>query len=98
MHERLVGVHHLLHVDSLIHIMSEACILVECLVSLYDFLYRSVGLDDLGGEDATGEVSSIRDKIDVGIKMSLHLTQALLNLGHMLMIERLVYAHIAHTP
>ena len=78
--------------------MSEACILVECLVSLNNLLQWFVGLDDLGGEDATGKVTTIGDEVDVGIKMSLHLTQALLNLGHMLMIERLVYAHIAHTP
>ena len=78
--------------------MSEACILVECLVSLNNLLQWFVGLDDLGGEDATGKVTTIGDEVDVGIKMSLHLTQALLNLGHMLMIERLVYAHIAHAP
>ena len=34
----------------------------------------------------------------VGIQMALHLTQALLYLGHMLVVERLVYAHITHTP
>ena len=78
--------------------MSEACILVECLVSLNNLLQWFVGLDDLGGEYATGKVTTIGDEVDVGIKMSLHLTQALLNLGHMLMLECLVDAHIAHTP
>ena len=98
MYKGLVGVHHLLHVDGLIHIMGETGILVECLISLNDFLYWTISLDDLGGEDTTGEVASVWDEVDVGIQMALHLTQALLYLGHMLVVERLVYAHITHTP
>ena len=98
MDESLVGVHHLFHVDGFIDIVSEACILVKRLVSFHYFLYRTVGLYDLGGEDATGEVATIGDEIYVNIEMSLHLSQALLYLTHMLVGESLIDAHIARAP
>lgn len=60
MNQALVGIHNLLQVDSLIHIVGELGILVELLVTCYDFLDRLIGLYHFCSEDATGKVATLR--------------------------------------
>lgn len=81
MNEALVGVYYLLQVDGLVDIMSEGGVLVERLVALYYLISRSVGLHYASGEDAAGEITAIRDEVDVGIERALHLREALPNLS-----------------
>ena len=64
MDETLVGVDHLLQVDRFVDVVGEGRVAVEVLVGCHDVFYRSVGLHYLCGEDATGEVATIRDEID----------------------------------
>ena len=98
MNEALVGVYNLLQVDGLVDIMSEGGVLVERLVAFYYLICRSVGLHYASGEDAAGEIATIRYEVDVGIERALHLREALPNLGHMLMTERFVYAQVVVAP
>ena len=98
MNKALIGVYNLLQVDGLVDIMSEGGVLVERLVAFYYLISRGVGLHYASGEDATGEVAAIRNEVDVGIERALHLRQTLPNLGHVLMIERLVYAQVVVAP
>ena len=98
MYERLVGVHHLLHVDGVVHIVGEGSVLVKVLICLHDLLYRHVRLYDLCGEDAAGEVAAVGNEVDLGIELTLHLLQTLADLWHMLVAERLIYAHVVVAP
>ena len=98
MNQALVGIHNLLQVDSLIHIVGELGILVELLVTCYDFLDRLIGLYHFCSEDATGEVATVRDKVDGCIEITLCLLQTLTNLWHVLMVECLVDAHVVVAP
>ena len=98
MDERLVGVHHLLHVDGVVHIVGEGGVLVKVLICLHDLLYRHVRLYDLCGEDATGEVAAVGYEVDLGVELTLHLLQTLADLWHMLVAERLIYAHVVVAP
>ena len=87
MYQGLVGVHHLLQVDGLVAVVGEGGILIELLVGLDDILNGSNGLDDGGTEDATCKVATIRDEVDVGIKIALYLLQRLANLSDMLVLS-----------
>ena len=98
MNQALVGIHHLLQVDCLIHIVGELGILVELLVTCYDFLDWLVGLHHFCSEDATGEVATVRDEVDGCIEITLCLLQTLTNLWYVLMVECLVDAHIVVAP
>ena len=103
MDETLVGVDHLLQVDRLVDVVGEGCVAVEILVGCHDVFYRSIGLNHLSGEDATGEVATIRDEIDGCLELAvarklLHLTQTLAYLRHVLVLEGLVYAHVVVAP
>ena len=98
MNQALVGIHHLLQVDSLIDIVSKLGILVELLVTCHDFLDRLIGLHHFGSEDATGEVATVRDEVDGCIEITLCLLQTLTNLWHVLMVECLVDAHVVVAP
>ena len=71
MNQALVGIHNLLQVDCLIHIVGELGILVELLVTCHDFLDRLVGLYHFCSEDATGEVTTVRDEVDGSIEITL---------------------------
>ena len=98
MNQALVGIHHLLQVDSLIHIVGELGILVELLVTSHDFLDWLVGLYHFCSEDAAGEVATVRDEVDGCIEITLCLLQTLTNLWHVLMVECLVDAHVVVAP
>ena len=98
MNQALVGIHHLLQVDSLIHIVGELGIIVELLVTCHDLLDRLVGLHYFCGEDAAGEVATVRDEVDGCIEITLCLLQTLTNLWHVLMVECLVDAHVIVAP
>ena len=98
MNQALVGIHNLLQVDCLIHIVGELGILVELLVTCHDFLDRLVGLYHFCSEDATGEVATVRDEVDGCIEITLCLLQTLTNLWHVLMVECLVDAHVVVAP
>ena len=65
MHQALVGIHYLLQVDGLVHVVGEGCILVERLVDLDDLLDAGLGADYLRCEDATGEIAAIGNEVDV---------------------------------
>ena len=103
MYQALVGVNHLLEVDRLVDIMGEGSIMIEVLVGCNNVVDRKFGLYNLSGKDATGKVATIRNKVDRGREVAiagklLHLIQALAYLRHMLMLERLVYAHVVVAP
>ena len=98
MNQALVGIHHLLQVDCLIHIVSKLGILAELLVTCYDFLDRLVGLHYLSREDTAGEVATVRDEVNGRIAITLGLLQTLTNLWHVLMVECLVDAHVVVAP
>ena len=69
--ERLVGVHNLLEVDGLVAVVGEGGIAIEVLVGLDDVLYWGRGLDNGCAEDASREVTTIGDEVDVGIEIAL---------------------------
>ena len=98
MNQALVGVHHLLQIDSLIHIVGELGILIELFVTCHDFLDRLIGLHYFCCKDTTGEVATVRDEVDGCIEITLCLLQTLTNLWHVLMVECLVDAHVVVAP
>ena len=98
MNQALVGIHYLLQVDCLIHIVGKLGILVELLVTCYDFLDRLVSLHNFCSEDTAGEVATVRDEVDGCIEITLCLLQTLTNLWHVLMVECLVDAHVVVAP
>ena len=103
MDETLVGVDHLLQVDRFVDVVGEGCIAVEILVGCNDVFYRSIGLNHLSSEDATGEVATIRDEVDGCLELAvacklLYLTQTLAYLRHVLVLEGLVNAHVVVAP
>ena len=103
MDETLVGVDHLLQVDRLVDVVGEGCVAIEILVGCHDVFYRSVGLHYLSGEDATGEVATIRDEVDGCLELAvarelLYLAQTLAYLRHVLVLEGLVNAHVVVAP
>ena len=65
MHQSLVGVHHLLHVQCLVAVVGEGSVLVVFLIQSHDFLlsHRLVECHHLSGEDASCEVTSVGDEI-----------------------------------
>ena len=62
--EALVGVHHLLQVDVLVHHVREGILGVILLVDARQFLDAALVLHDDGGEDAAREVASVGDEVD----------------------------------
>ena len=89
MNQALVGIHHLLQVDCLIHIVSKLGILVELLVTCYDFLDWLIGLYHFCSEDTAGEVATVRDEVDGCIEITLCLLQTLTNLSTCLWLNAL---------
>ena len=98
MYHGLIGVHHLFQVDGLVAIVGEGCILIEFLVSSDDVFGRSLGLDHGCAEDATGKVTTIGNKVDGGIQITLHLSQTLANLGNVLMLKCFIDTQIVVAP
>ena len=98
MNQALIGIHHLLQVDCLIHIVGKLGILVELLLTCNDFLDRLVGLHHFSSEDTAGEVATVRDEVDGSIEITLCLLQTLTNLWHVLMVECLVDTHVVVAP
>ena len=78
--------------------MGEDGILIEVLVGFDDIFHRRWCLDDGGTEDATGEVTTIGDEIDVGIEVALYLFQTLTDLSDVLMLEGFVDAQVVVAP
>ena len=98
MHQSLVGVHHLLHVWCFVAVVGEGSILIEVFIGINDILYRCLGLDDCGAEDASGEVAAIGDEVDVSIEITLDLLQRLTNLSDVLVLEGLINAQVVVAP
>ena len=98
MHQRLVGVHHLLQVDGLVAIVGKGSVFVEIFVGLDDFFHRGRCLDDCCTEYASCKVATIGDEVDVCIQITLYLRQRLADLSDVLMLERLVDAQVVVTP
>ena len=98
MDKRLVGVHHLLQVDGLVAVVGKGRILIEVFVGFDDVFYGSLGPDDCRAEDAAGEIASIGDEVDVGVKIALNLLERLADLGDVLMLEGLVDAQVVVAP
>ena len=98
MNQRLVSVYYLLQVEWLVAVVGEGGIFVEVLVSLDDILHRSRSLNDGCAENTTGKVATIGNEVDVGIQITLHLLQALTDLGDVLVLEGLVDAEVIVTP
>jgi len=94
----LVGVHHLLEVDGLVAVVGKGGIAIEVLVGLDDVLYWGWGLDYGCAEDASCEVATIGDEVDVGIEIALDLLQTLTDLSDVLVLEGLVDAQVVVTP
>ena len=98
MDEGLVGVHHLLEVDSLLSVVCKGSITIEVLVLFNDVLDRCFCLDDSSTEDAARKVTTIGDEVDVGIEITLNLCQRLTYLGDVLVLEGFVNAQVVVTP
>ena len=98
MYQCLVGVHHLLEVDGLVAVMSEGGIAVVFLVGGNDVAGGSIGLDDSGAEDATGEVATVGDEVYRSIQIALLLCQRLAYLSDVLVLEGLIDAQVVDTP
>ena len=90
MDETFVGIHHLLEVERLVAVVGEGGIAVKVLIGLNDLIGIGLGTDDLRTEDATGEVATIGDEVDICIEIALYLLQTLTNLGNVLMLEGLI--------
>ena len=89
MDETFVGIHHLLQVERLVAVVGEGGIAVKVLIGLNDLIGIGLGTDDLRTEDATGEVATIGDEVDVDIERTLCLYQRLTDLGQMLWVKGL---------
>ena len=100
MDEALVGIDDLLEIQIAVNIMRESCRRVELLVELHDVLFRygRIYTDYLGTEDAAGKVTTIWDEVHSSLETWLQLSQRLTYLRDVLMLERLVDAHVAHAP
>ena len=101
MDEALIGIDHLLEVYRLVYIVREGCLAVEVLVCCGNVTtYGTVAweLDNACGEDAPGEIAAIRDEVYGGIKVALHMAEALLDFRHMLVFECFIDAHVTHAP
>ncbi len=98
MDERLIGVDHLFQVERLVDVVGERRIAVERLVALDDGVETGVGVHHLSGEDAAREVTAVGNEVEAAAERTLHLREALANLGHMLMAESLVDAHVVVAP
>ena len=98
MHQGLVGVYHLLQVDGLIAVVSESGIMIELFVGFDNVGLRSLGADNGSTEDATGKIATIRDEVDVGIEVALHLFDALFDFCQMLVSESLGTENTAIRP
>ena len=73
MYQGLVGVYHLLQVDGFVAVVGEGSISIEVLIGFDDIFYWGWCLDDGCAEDASGEVATIGDEVDVGIEITLDL-------------------------
>lgn len=98
MNERLVCVHYLLEVERLIHIMGERLIFIEVLVARHNRVEVCICLHHLCSEDATREVTTVRDEVDRSIKRTLYLRETLTNLGDVLVLESLVDTEVIGAP
>ena len=78
--------------------MGKGSSLVEVLIDLNHILYRGRCLDNSGTEDAAGEVATIGDEVDVGIKIALNLCQRLADLCDVLMLEGLIDTQVVVAP
>ena len=98
MDQCFVGVHYLLQVEGFVAVVGEGGITIEVLIGLDDVLYGSWRLDNGCAEDASGEVATIGDEVDVGIEITLYLLQRLADLCDVLVLEGLVDAQVVITP
>ena len=96
--EALVGVHHLLQVDVLLHDVGKGIFGIVFFVHVDDFFQSHFGLYYNGGEDAAREVAAVGDEVDVRVETVLQLFERLLDFGHMLVLKSFIYAHVVVTP
>ena len=98
MDEALVGIYHLFQVYILVYYMGKRIFRIVFFIHLDDFFQSNFGLYHNCGEDATREITAVRDEIDFGVETVLQLFQRLLDFGNMLVCERLVYTDVVVTP
>ena len=97
-HQALVCAHDLLHVYGAINVVCEHGVGIEFLVQTYDLLEFYLLTHHGGAEDATGEVATVGYEVDGAVEGGLQFVEALQNFWHVLMLECLVYTHIATAP
>ena len=97
-YETFVGIHHLFQVNGALHHMCERVTLIIGSVEIIQSLDIKVTLHDKCSEDATWEASTIGNKVNAAVKIGLQLLYALHDLGHVLVLEWLVYAYIVVSP
>ena len=96
--ETLVGVDYLLQVDVLVNDVREGVFGIVFFVHAADFLKGYLGFYDNSGEDAAGEVATIRDEVDFRVEAVLELAERLLDFGHVLVFESFVDTQVVVAP
>ena len=97
-YKAFVGVYHLLEVYRSVHDMCERVAFVVAFVHLVKRFDIGIALNDDGSEYSSCEISSVGDKIYLAVKVGLQLFDTLQNLWQVLVLERLVYAHVVVSP
>ena len=98
MDEAFVGVDDLLEVDGAPGIVDEGGFAIEIAIVGLDFFQCALAAHHHGGEQATGEVGTIGDEVNLAVEVGLELTDGLHDFGDVFMFEGLEDAHIARTP
>ena len=96
--QAFVGVHHIFEVDFLVGHESERVRSVIFLVSALHIFQLGIAAQVERGEDAAREATTHRNEVEFAIKTWLEQRERLADFEQMLMLERLVDAHIVVTP
>ena len=96
--DALVGVHHVFQVGHLVGNEGEAMVVVVLLIEFAHHFELYVKVEISVAQDSSREAAAHRDKVHVGAEALLQLPQRLLHFGKVLMLERLVDAHVVVTP
>ena len=97
-HQRLVGVHHLLQVQRTVAVVGEGGLGVVVLVGFDDVLLGHHRGHDGSAENAACEGPAIGYEVDVNVEVALCLCQRLPYLSDVLVLEGLVDAHVVGAP
>ena len=97
-YEAFVGVYHLLQVNRDIHDVCERIALIITLVQLIQRLDVEVTFHYYCREYSACETATVGNEVNLSAVVGLQLLDALDYLGQVLMLERLVYAHVVIPP